>query len=239
MPSIFDDPLAAGFIWRIALLIFAWVMYSQLAGDRKSHVWWTHLLTSARLLSRDAEDYERQETIDNSKTLFKWLGIIAILLTLWHGFQFYRRMDPYFLWGPKPEKFTGGDTRPGLPRPVPGAGGGGAIQSPGFSPSALPGQPGRPSTGGGPSPAPPGGGGGTAPGQPGAGGGLAPGQPGTGGTLPGQPGMGGVGEPPGHPPQPPEPLPGGLHAPRGGELPAPGAGGGGAIPPGALQGGGR
>lgn len=125
MAAFLNDPMAAGFIWRIALLIFAWTMYYKLVNDPTSHVWWTHLLVSFKLADKEAEEYD--EHIRLSKLLFKCLGTLAIVLTLLHALSFYRRYDPYFLWGPKPVHLNGGLPQ-NLPPPIEGAGGGGTLQ---------------------------------------------------------------------------------------------------------------
>jgi hypothetical protein len=203
--QVFDslDPLIAGFIPILAALFFSWWMYHQLTNNRESHIWWKHILQSVKLVPKETADtvgmYDYSEVIENSRALFKWIGVLALVLALWQTFLLVRRQNPYFLWGPKPVEFTGQDGRPALPPRQPGAGGGGATQSggaqqapPAGDQTAQPGMQGQPGQYGQPGMQPgqygqPG----MAPGQPSAPGGFGPGMVPQGG-MPGQAGTPGM-----------------------------------------------
>ena len=183
--NFFADPLAVGFIWRIGLLLFAWIVFWLLGREGVSHDWWINLLQAFRIVPRPQEEdesapiYTRTNTlvigpqekkpeaeiidytpvIDKSRTVLKVLGSLMILVTLFHGFVFYRRYDPYFLFGPRTSQIAGPGGQGELPPPIPGAGGAGVIvpgnvaPRPGGQPgnSGEPGNPGQPGSGGQPS----------------------------------------------------------------------------------------
>jgi len=211
MDTLLEDPLAAGFIWRFGLLAFAWIMYYSLSRSPSAQVWWNPLLTRVGILRRDAREVDHDYALDVSRVLFKGLGIIATLLMVVHGYQYYRRANPYFLFGPPTVQFTGPQAKPTLPQAKAGAGGGGAFQ-PLAAPSATRPRPNRDDSAAGttapgyappPSTAPPAGSV-MPPPIPGQGGGGAP-------PVSGQSGG----------------APGGIPLPA----PTPGQGGGGAFPP--------
>jgi hypothetical protein len=150
--NLFNDPMAAAFIPLVVLLVAGWAMYFILARDDSAHDWWVRVLQGLRLVPKEPEaetpvgtkmnvlyidapdpnapiqpeplDYG--PAIERSRLFFKSLGLAMLVLTCVHSFRFYRRSDPYFLWGPSPKKFVGPGDRGELPPPVPGAGGAGA-----------------------------------------------------------------------------------------------------------------
>jgi hypothetical protein len=123
--NLLNDPMAAGFIWRTILLIFAWTMFVQLKKEGASQFWWIKMLKTSRIVS--LENYDYAGIVEKSRLIFRWLAIAATLLFLWHSFWFYRQYNPYFLWGPKPTEFTTPEGKGGLPPAIPGAGGGGKV----------------------------------------------------------------------------------------------------------------
>lgn len=175
--NLLNDPMAAAFIPLVLLLLFGWGMSYALGRDERAD-WWVSLLQTLRIVpreqepetpvatkmnvlyigpDRDAMAGAQPEPVDyrplvaRSRTVFTVLGVVMLLLTSVHAFRFYRRADPYFLWGPTPAKFARPDQRGDLPAPVPGAGGAGATPfirpegqnpSPGTGPGMVP--PGRP-----------------------------------------------------------------------------------------------
>lgn len=185
--NFLNDPMAAAFIPMVVVLLLGLGMYYSLAQEESDHAWWIHVLQTLRVIPRPPEpevplgtktnvlyigpdrpapppvepdpvDYGA--VIDRSCVFFKWLSVSMLVLTAIHGFRYYRRSNPYFLWGPKPVVFVNPAQRGKLPDRATGAGGAGV--TPFGSPAGLnPGQnapagtnPGAPAPPGG-TPAPP------------------------------------------------------------------------------------
>jgi hypothetical protein len=161
--NVLNDPMAAGFIWRVVLFIFSWTMFIQLKKEGASQFWWIRMLKSARVVSM--ENYNYAGIVEKSRLTFRWLAIAATVILLVHGFSFYKRYDPDFLFGPKPVSFNSPNEKPALPPAIPGAGGGGAVApgqmgaprpreqdppQPGAGQPGMPGQPGGYGAPGGP-----------------------------------------------------------------------------------------
>jgi hypothetical protein len=145
-----NDPMAAAFVPLVLLMLFGWGMAYAL-GRQGDHSWWVNMLQTVRLVPNEPEPetpihtktnvlylgadrglnapLEREPVdytpvIKRSRAVFRGIGLTALVLTCVLGFLYYKRADPYFIWGPKPKALAPG--QPGeLPPPIPGAGGAG------------------------------------------------------------------------------------------------------------------
>lgn len=203
--NLFNDPMAAAFIPLVLLLVLGLAMYFTLAQEENDHGWWIHTLQALHLVPKPpepdvplatktnvlyigpdrppptpepAEVVDYHAVIERSCSFFKWLTVVMLVLTAIHGFRFYRRANPYFLWGPKPVVFANPAQRGSLPSRATGAGGAGAapVGAAGVRPPGPTGPTGTPGSPGLANPAAP---------QPGSPGGVPLPPPGGGAGLPG------------------------------------------------------
>src|SRR5438128_2652902 len=131
--NLFSDPMAAAFVPLVLLLAVGWGMYLVLGREDEDHAWWIAALQWMHLVPKEPEpetpihtrtnvlhlsapdpatlpptpepvDY--RTAIRRSRVAFRNLGLLVLALTAVHAFRFYRRANPYFIYGPEPTRFS-------------------------------------------------------------------------------------------------------------------------------------
>lgn len=85
-----NDPMVAGSIWRLLLFVFALVLWLALRSEESDHEWWGETMVKFKL---SGDPYS---AVDSSRTLFKWLTIVMLLVNLWHAGNLVYRRHPAF-----------------------------------------------------------------------------------------------------------------------------------------------